>query len=266
MPIPSICKEYLSNFFPSKELKTKISPEIQVENYNTRIRNDKIIKNMWIPVPACEDMLWNLEEVKRHITNGSPFYIRSMHHEDELYSYNGYGIYPARVCYNDYNRYDPDVILEHIYKYRYCCLPEEIRFADETSNLNTCEEIFTHAIKVYKEIYPLSVIDINLILWLIIKEFLNLHGASSTRCTPFKGMIGGTINDKIFIKEMDAIISSYGNDTVIIVVDKYGRFIHNGFNMHQKREFLALGGICESEIVYTMSSHEYKELISTLVI
>ena len=28
---------------------------------------------------------------------------------------------------------------------------------------------------------------------------------------------------------------------------------------------LAFGGICQSEIVYTMSSDEYKELISTLI-
>lgn len=188
-----------------------------------------------------------------------------MHERDELYSYNNYGIYPARVCQNADNIYDPSILLGWIYKYRYCCLPEEIRFTEETSKLHTCEEIFTYAMNIYQELYPKMVIDLNYILWLIIREFLNLHATCSTQCTPFKGMIGGSINDKTFVQEMEKIISSYRNDQIIIVVDKSGRFIRNSVNMDQKREFLAFGGICQSEIVYTMSSNEYKELISTLI-
>lgn len=80
-----------------------------------------------------------------------------------------------------------------------------------------------------------------------------------------KGMVGRTIADQTFIREIKAILSSNPQDTTIIVaIGIYGRFIYNYANSDQTREFLALGGILKSEIVYKINRNNFEKWLESL--
>ena len=168
-------------------------------------RNHRDFKNCWIPIPVKSADKWDEERVRVHLQNGFPIYLRLAHSEEVFYKYNNIddAIFPSRVNVNPNTSYNPQTAQDVFYKYRYSMLPEDTRFSAETAeriteiqnhnHISEPEAVFQYAQKNLKLNFPMY--NLNFAGDLIFGDILSLHSHGSTNCTPFKGMLGGTLSD-----------------------------------------------------------------------
>lgn len=242
----------------------EMSGEEQASRYSQWMQEEKpeFFHHIWVPLPTQNtDKPWDLEKIKVHVKMGYPVYIRLFHSEDGT---NNQAILPSRINQDKDGQYDPTAFHELFAKYAYVLIPQEIRFAKGTPReIDSIQE--KESLSRYKAICKFAAKhtgEETSHIKRIFECFLDLHQSSSTHLTPFKGMLGGTINDPLFVEEMENVLSSYQSSRkVSIIVDKYGRFLHNYLNdSGQSREFLALGGILASELVGQLEFSEFKSL------
>jgi hypothetical protein len=270
--------EYLNQLIPVKDLPMEITGEEQKQKYEENLSktNKNRFANLWVPIPGRYTAQWSKEKIEEHWKQGFPIYMRLYHKEEKFYQYEIFSdaIFPSRLNENKENVYDPHKTQIEIIKYRTMALPEEIRFSKERdekvaqlkkdNNVNKIEAFFQYAIE-HNQSTVRKDFSLNDAMNRVYSHLLSSHAEAITHCSPFKGMLGGTIKDLSFVNEMKEVISSYTKDTkMLIIIDKYGRFIHNHLNPHQKKEFLALGGILQSEIVFEMDASQFNAFAEKL--
>lgn len=256
----------VSLLFPIQLPDSEKCGEEQTARYYRWISKERTMfffNHIWVPIPSQQTAeAWDFEKIKHHVQRGRPIYVRLLHEEDFI---SDQAILPSRINMDKDGKYNPLAFHELFAKYAFILIPEEIRFKEQTSQelaLIQKEEGLSRFRAIFKYASRHTGQDQNANIQRIFECFLDLHQSSSTHLTPFKGIVGGTIKDQLFIDEMETIISSYqSSQKVSIIVDRYGRFLHNYLNNSgQSREFLALGGILATEVVGAMEFSEFKSL------
>ena len=270
---------YLVEIFPMKKPDQMILGLAQKQRYSDLVTKKSLLRKNWVPVPTSFKERWNEAQIKEHLKSGFPIYIRSMHSEDEFCTYMDISdaILPSRIN-KDKSLYDPMDVYESIYASRYDWIPinefqsgidesqlrkeivTKVKEIQQQKKIGEIEAFIQHAITLHKKYN--DKFGAEQMHDLIFSKFLQKHSQDGSNMTPFKGMVGVTFQDEQSIKEIKDIIKSFKDKKVLIILDRYGRFVHNRFNRDQAKEFLALGGILQSEIVYEMDSSNFDEFIS----
>lgn len=272
-------QNYLVEIFPMKKPDQMILGLAQKQRYSDLVTKKSLLRKNWVPVPTSIKERWNEAQIKEHLKSGFPIYIRSMHCEDEFCTYMNIpdAILPSRIN-KDKSLYNPMDVYESIYASRYDWIPinefqsgidesqlrkeiiTKVKEIQQQKQIGEIEAFIQHAITLHKKYNDKFSAD--QMHDLIFSKFLQKHSQDGSNMTPFKGMVGVTFQDEQSIKEIKDIIKSFKDKKVLIILDRYGRFIHNRFNRDQAKEFLAFGGILQSEIVYEMDSSDFDEFIS----
>lgn len=269
---------YLHSFYPIRVTDEEMNVQAQKQRYENALKSCENLGDPWIPLPNNKNEKWTEEQIKEHLKAGYPIYLRILHPEDEFASFDNMAeaILPSRI--NTTSTYNPREVLETIYDWRNKWLPfavsskakstqeiqRNVAEIQRTQNISECQAYIQYVVELHKK--SDNTFDLKECKNLIIEHLLSLHASDGSSRTPFKGMIGMTLTDKDSLEEFRNLVSAFKKGKkIIIALDRYGRFMHNSTNSHQKKEFVALGGILRSEIVFELEPKDFAQFIEKMI-